>query len=152
MPYRVCKAIEIENGHMLSKHPDKCKYPHGHTRKVEFVLEADELDDNEMVCDFKIVKQVIDGYLQTYDHAMCVNTSDPMFDTLKEAYGERVIGFENLDPTTELIAKTVFDVFQAKLDEYRKQPNPCYPLQADIRIVKVRVWETTSSWAEYVAG
>ena len=22
---------------MLSKHPDKCRFPHGHTRKVEFV-------------------------------------------------------------------------------------------------------------------
>lgn len=149
MPYRVCKSIEIENGHMLSKHPDKCKFPHGHTRKVEFVLEADELDDNEMVCDFKVVKQVIDDYLQTYDHAMCVNTADPMFETLKSAYGERVIGFENLDPTTELIAKTIYDVFQAKLDQYRQLPDSRYPIQADLRIVKVRVWETSSSWAEY---
>ena len=57
MPYRICKTIDIENGHMLSKHPDKCQFPHGHTRKVEFVLEADELDRNDMVCDFKIVKE-----------------------------------------------------------------------------------------------
>ena len=42
MPYRICKTIDIENGHMLSKHPDKCQFPHGHTRKVEFVLEAFE--------------------------------------------------------------------------------------------------------------
>ena len=34
MPYRICKTIEIENGHMLSKHPDKCRFPHGHTRVV----------------------------------------------------------------------------------------------------------------------
>jgi 6-pyruvoyltetrahydropterin/6-carboxytetrahydropterin synthase len=151
MPYRVCKTIEIENGHMLSKHPDKCQFPHGHTRKVEFVLEADELDGNEMVCDFKIVKSVIDDYLQTFDHAMCVNTADPMFATLREAYGERVIGFENQDPTTELLAKTFYDAFLAKLDEYREKPNPRYPLRPDIRIVKVRVWETSSSWAEYFA-
>jgi 6-pyruvoyltetrahydropterin/6-carboxytetrahydropterin synthase len=44
MPYRICKSLEIENGHMLSKHPDKCRFPHGHSRKVEFVIEADELD------------------------------------------------------------------------------------------------------------
>ncbi|RFC52406.1 MAG: 6-pyruvoyl tetrahydropterin synthase [Verrucomicrobia bacterium] len=35
MPFRICKTIEIENGHMLSKHSDKCQFPHGHTRKVE---------------------------------------------------------------------------------------------------------------------
>ena len=23
MPYRICKSIEVENGHMLSRHPDK---------------------------------------------------------------------------------------------------------------------------------
>ena len=49
MPYRICKTIEIENGHMLSKHPDKCRFPHGHTRRVELVLEADDLDENGMV-------------------------------------------------------------------------------------------------------
>ena len=115
------------------------------------MLEADELDQNEMVCDFKIVKAVIDDYLQTYDHAMCINTDDPMYQTLKSAYGERVIGFESQDPTTELMAKTIFDVFEAKLAEYRETPNPRYPLQAGIRVIKVRVWETSSSWAEFQA-
>src|SRR5947209_8102903 len=36
MAFRICKTIEIENGHMLSKHPDKCRFPHGHSRRVEF--------------------------------------------------------------------------------------------------------------------
>ena len=105
MPYRICKTIEIENGHMLSKHPDKCRFPHGHTRKVEIVLEADELDANEMVCDFKVVRTVIEDYLETLDHALCVNTADPMYETLREAYGGRVIGFEEEDPTTEVLAR-----------------------------------------------
>jgi 6-pyruvoyl tetrahydropterin synthase len=46
MPYRVCKTIDIEIGYMLSKHPGKCKFPHGHTHKVEFVLECEHLDRN----------------------------------------------------------------------------------------------------------
>ena len=49
---------------MLSKHPDLCKFPHGHSRKVEFVLEADELDGNEMVCDFKSLKEAMSVFLQ----------------------------------------------------------------------------------------
>ena len=97
MPYKICKSIEVENGHMLSKHPDKCKYPHGHTRKVEFVLEADSLDQNEMVCDFKIIKTALGEWLDSYDHAMCINTQDPAYEQFKEMYGERVIGFENMD-------------------------------------------------------
>lgn len=152
MPYRICKTIDIENGHMLSKHPDKCQFPHGHTRKVEFVLEADSLDENEMVCDFKIVKQAVEAYLDTLDHAMCMNTDDPAYGEFKERYGERVIGFESQDPTTELMAKVIFDTFNQKLAEYAAKPEKLYPLRAQVKVIKVRVWETATAWAEYFNG
>ena len=151
MPYRICKTIEIESGHMLSKHPEKCRFPHGHTRTVEFVLESDTLDDREMICDFKVIKETMDSFLDQYDHAMCVNTDDPMFATFKAAFGDRVIAFEKIDPTTEVIAKTIFDHFQARLNECASDPTRLYPVQRNVRVVKVRVWETISSWAEYLA-
>ena len=66
---------------MLSKHPDKCQFPHGHTRKVEFVLESEDLDENEMVCDFKIIKEAVGEYIDTFDHA-------PIFEFLN---GENVL-------------------------------------------------------------
>lgn len=149
MPYRICKTIDIENGHMLSKHPDKCQFPHGHTRKVEFVLEADDLDENEMVCDFKIVKQAVEDYLDTLDHAMCMNTDDPAYAEFKERYGERVIGFESQDPTTEVMAKVIHDTFNQNLADYAARPDKRYPFRSKVRVIKVRVWETATSWAEY---
>ena len=109
MPYRICKTIEIENGHMLTHHPDKCRFPHGHSRKVEIIIEADKLDSHGMVCDFKVVKDAVGDYLETFDHSLCVNTQDPMFDTLKKTYGDRVIAFQDTEPTTEVLAKTFFD-------------------------------------------
>ena len=90
MPFRICKTIDIENGHMLSKHPDKCQFPHGHTRKVEFVLEANELDQNQMVCDFKIIKEAVGDFLDSFDHALCMNTDDPAYHDFKSRYGDRV--------------------------------------------------------------
>ena len=149
MPYRICKTFEIESGHMLSKHPDLCKFPHGHNRRVEFVLEADELDRNEMVCDFKSLKEAMCHFLKAWDHALCVNTKDPQHDMLKKAYGERVISFENLDPTTEVMARRVHDELKHNLVAYASNPSAKYPLRPSVRIVKVRVWETSSSWAEY---
>lgn len=149
MPYRICKSLEVENGHMLTKHPDKCRFPHGHTRKVEFVIEADELDDHQMVCDFKIVKDAIGDWLDTFDHALCMNTADPAYPEFKSRYGERVIGFENQDPTTELMARTIFDYTEAALIKYAAQPGKRYLLNPAVRLVRVRVWETSSSWAEY---
>lgn len=149
MPYRICKTIDIENGHMLSKHPDACRFPHGHTRTVEFVLEAEALDDREMVCDFKIVKDAMAGYLATLDHALCVNTDDPAFGELRARYGERIVPFERQDPTTEVLARRIFEVCQEKLTAYSGSPDSRYPLRPQVRLVKVRVWETASSWAEY---
>ena len=149
MPYRICKTFDIESGHMLSKHPDLCKFPHGHSRKVELVLEADGLEQNEMVCDFNALKDSMCDYLQTLDHAICVNTNDPQFKQLKQAYGDRVVAFEALDPTTEILAKTIHEVLKRNLSSYTSNPASKYPITTAIRIVKVRVWETTSSWAEY---
>jgi len=149
MPYRVCKAIEIENGHMLSKHPDKCKFPHGHTRKVEIVLEADTLDDHDMVCDFKAVKQIIGEYLDSFDHAMCLNTQDPAYAEFKQRYGDRVIGFDQEDPTTEVLARVFFHTFRDRLSAWKSRSDVPYPVRDQVRLASVRVWETTSSWAEY---
>ena len=148
MPYRICKTFEVENGHMLSKHPDKCRFPHGHTRKVELMLEADALDGNDMVCDFKAVKEAVGEFLEGFDHAMCMNVQDPMFLELKKQYGERIIGFEKIDPTTEVLAKVVFDHLQSRLEAGAGQ-SIRYPIAAGVRVAKVRVWETSSSWAEY---
>ena len=149
MPYRICKTLEVENAHMLSKHPDACKYPHGHSRRIEFVLEADALDKNDMVCDFKVIKAAVNDFVESFDHAMCVNTEDPNFETLNKIYDKHIIAFDRTDPTTEVMAREIFMTCKAFLEQYRKQQDARYPLTDTVRLVKVRVWETSSSWAEY---
>ena len=149
MPYRICKTFEIENGHMLSKHPDNCKFPHGHSRTVEFVLEASELDHNDMVCDFKVLKDAIKDFIMSFDHSMCMNTEDPKYSDFKETYGDRVIGFQGQDPTTEVMAKTIHDEVVKRLADYATSDDTRYPLFQAVRIIRVRLWETSSSWAEY---
>jgi 6-pyruvoyltetrahydropterin/6-carboxytetrahydropterin synthase len=78
-----------------------------------------------------------------------MNTADPAYGDFKARYGERVIGFENQDPTTELMARTIFDYTENALAEYAARTDTRYPLQLGVRLVRVRVWETSSSWAEY---
>ena len=149
MPYRICKSLVVENAHMLTKHPDQCKFPHGHSRKIEFVLESDNLDGNDMVCDFKIIKSALGEFVDRFDHAMCVNTDDKQFETLNEVYGDHIIPFDGADPTTESMARMIFNVCRAKLQEYADSNEGDYPLAPGVRLIKVRVWETASSWAEY---
>lgn len=107
MAYRICKSIELESGHLLSKHPGNCKFPHGHTRSVEMVFRADTLDANDMVVDFKAIKQMMGDFLQQFDHSLCVNTDDPNYAAFVAAYGERIIPFDREDPTSEVMARTI---------------------------------------------
>jgi 6-pyruvoyltetrahydropterin/6-carboxytetrahydropterin synthase len=116
---------------------------------VEFVIEAQELDHHEMVCDFKIIKAAVGEWLDQFDHALCMNTADPAYAIFKERYGERVIGFENQDPTTELMARTIFDHTEKALAAYALRSDTPYHLPPGVRLIRVRVWETSSSWAEY---
>jgi len=149
MPFRICKIFEIESGHMLSKHPGKCRFPHGHSRKVEVVLAADDLDANDMVCDFSTIKKALTTLLAAWDHALCINTEDPQFAFFRETYGDRVIPFEKADPTSEVMARAVFEELKRRLAEAALNPATRPVLSRAVRIERVRVTETSSSWAEY---
>lgn len=148
--FRICKTIEVESGHMLSKHPGNCRFPHGHTRAVELIFVAESLDDNDMVMDFKAVKAMMDDFLDRFDHALCVNTKDPMFETLRTQYGERIIPFEDADPTSEMMAWVIFEHARQAL-ELAKQGEGSWPVRQEVKLERVRVWETSSSWSEYQA-
>lgn len=149
MPFRICKIFEIESGHQLSKHPAKCRFPHGHSRRIEVVLAADTLDARDMVCDFKALKSALAAFLDAWDHALCLNTADPQFAYLLQTYGERIVPFANADPTTEVLARAVFHHAQAQLRRAAASADATYPIRHDVRLERVRVTETSSSWAEY---
>ncbi|MFZ5494200.1 MAG: 6-pyruvoyl trahydropterin synthase family protein [Verrucomicrobiota bacterium] len=151
MPYRIAKTLTIESGHLLSKHRGRCRFPHGHSRTIEVVLAADRLDANDMVCDFKAVKRALESFLDRWDHALCVNTTDPNFGSLKRTYGERVVEFTAADPTSEVMARTIFETLQRLLREQAGDTSAEFPIPSGVRLERVRVGETASSWAEYSA-
>ena len=146
--YRICKTIELESGHLLSKHPGNCQFPHGHTRSVELVFAADTLDETDMVMDFKAIKEMLGDFLERFDHALCMNTDDSHYTTFREVYGDRIIPFDHHDPTSEMMAATVFRYAKEALRQAAAGSIP-YPVRDCVRLERVRVWETSSSWAEY---
>ena len=104
---------------------------------------------NDMVCDFKVVKELLGAFLDAYDHALCMNTDDPQYAHFKGVYGDRVIGFAHRDPTTEVLAQVVFEHLSERLSAYVSTIQPGYPVRPEVCLERVRVWETSSSWAEY---
>ncbi|MEM0983896.1 MAG: 6-carboxytetrahydropterin synthase [Planctomycetota bacterium] len=152
MRYRVCKSFDIESGHMLSKHPGRCRYPHGHSRRVDVIVSAETLDDHDMVCDFKALKLTLADYLDRLDHALVVNKDDPSIVHLREGgIADRVIELDE-DPTTEVLARLIYERVERALsagETLRDAEGSTYQFPSGIRLERVRVTETPSSWAEY---
>ncbi len=147
MPFRIAKRFTIESGHLLTKHPGACRYPHGHSRTVEVIVTSDSLDAHDMVCDFKALKTAVHEIVDRYDHSFSLNTADPQFRELRAAYGDRVLAFANTDPTTEVLARELFQEIRAQMTAAASDAE--YPIPGDVRLERVRVTETSSSWAEY---
>jgi len=149
--YKVAKLIEIESAHRLTKHPGPCRFIHGHTRKVEVVLSAKTLDKNDMVCDFKAVKAVLKHVIDKYDHSIFLNSNDKKTIDGLQHLKERVLIINNSDPTSEVLAKLIFNeinVYIKKSMEIVSNGN-YYSLRDDMTLCRIRVWETSTSWVEY---
>lgn len=138
---------------MLSKHPGSCRIPHGHTRTIELVVSADELDANDMVVDFKVLSMIAADHINRYDHAMALNSNDPLKADIERVHPGGTIVFPDQDPTTEVLAKSIYDFIKEKLDqgfEGKCSKGNTYSVEPQrVNLDRVRVSETPSSWAEY---
>jgi 6-pyruvoyltetrahydropterin/6-carboxytetrahydropterin synthase len=134
---------------MLSKHPGRCKFPHGHSRTIEVVVTAPNLDANDMVCDFKALRLAIESYLDQFDHAMAINSSDKALTMFRER-GDRLVVVPNQDPTTEVLARLIYEEVASRVGrEFAAKDGVVYRLPAHLTIERVRVSETATTWAEY---
>ena len=150
--YRIAKTFEVEYGHRLHKHPEKCRFLHGHRLRIEVVVRGTRLDANDMVCDYKALKVLVTEVVGRLDHAMALNSQDPHLDAFR-AVGERLLLFEGQDPTTEVLARWIFDGVATRLasaDSVTSEGGVAYQVPRDLELERVLVWETRTSWAEYV--
>jgi len=148
--FRVSKQFEFPAAHVLSKHPGRCRFPHGHNYKVEVTLVAQSLDDHHMVCDFHALKAMLADYLDSLDHSIMLNSSDSV-NCKSQENNPRCVLFDNVDPTSEVLAQTIFRYLQTRLGErsVKTAHGIEYKINSVVRLEKVRVWESSSSWAEY---
>lgn len=152
--FRIAKVFEVEYGHRLSKHPERCRFPHGHRLRLEIVLRGERLDANDMVCDYKALKLLVLDLVERLDHALAINADDPKREALA-TMTERLVPFEGTDPTSEALARWLFDAIAARLAKGRRVVSPggtAYTIPEGVELERVRVWETATSWAEYVGG
>lgn len=151
MPYRIARSYTVESGHMLTKHPGRCRFPHGHSRTITLVLSSPDLDGNDMVCDFKALKLALAAACEKYDHSLSMNAADALAAHVGSVQS-RVVVFEGEDPTTEVLARRIYEDIAAMVRAgatFTARDGLSYSLPKALTLERVRVTETDSTWAEY---
>ena len=136
----ITKKIEIDMGHRVPGHENKCKNFHGHRWIFEVgvddqIITTPGAPDEGMVLDFgelkKIMMKEIDEHL---DHGFMMYDQDEYASDFKkyQSDGQKII-FVDFVPTSENISKYIFNILYHQLKTI------------DIRLHHVKIWETPNS-------
>lgn len=119
--YQVTIETHFSSAHRLRDYNGECERLHGHNWKVEISVSSETLNSLGMVIDFRDLKQKAKDLISRFDHQ----------------YLNEIPPFNELNPTTENMAKYLFD-------ELSKIINT-----ESVRVSKVTVWESPSCFARY---
>lgn len=133
----IMRKLEFDAGHRLIKHEGKCRHLHGHRYVAELYVQGD-LDEVGRVIDFSKIKEVVGGWIdERWDHGMILNSEDPIISYFRHYGGTRLYVMDR-NPTAENMADELFTIAKGLLSPY------------NLRVVKVRLWETPNCFAEVV--
>lgn len=121
MPYELKIETAFAAAHNLLNYCGECEKLHGHNWKVEIFIHGNKLDESGMLIDFKVLKEHTNNILDNLDHT----------------YLNKLPIFEGLSPSSELIAKYIFEELEKKLEQ---QP---------VTVHKIVAWESEKAAASY---
>ena len=128
----VTKILQFAAGHRLFKYDGNCNNIHGHNYTVEVTV-SDDVNDMGFVIDFKDLSQRLKIALSRYDHALLLHKDDPLVSILNIPGLSLKLHIMDGNPTAENIAKELYH---------------CLPQDCEINVVKVKLYETDTSFAE----
>ena len=119
--YEIRVISSFSAAHRLRDYQGNCANVHGHNWEVCAVLQSENLDEQGICVDFRDVKGSLKSISDEFDHTEINAHPD----------------FQKLNPTSENLAKYIFDRLQTELQS------------ADARVVRVEVAENANSRAAY---
>jgi 6-pyruvoyltetrahydropterin/6-carboxytetrahydropterin synthase len=119
--YRVTVLSHFSGAHRLRCLHGKCEELHGHNWKVEVSVVSNRLNKEGVVIDFSILKQKVEKVLKALDHT----------------YLNELRYFSRKEPSSENIAKYIFDRLKAELKD------------SHAVLKEVTAWESETSCATY---
>jgi len=123
----ITKHVEFEAAHYLPDYDGKCATMHGHSYKLDVTISCDSLikegPEKGMVIDFVDLKRMIQVITGSFDHRV-INDVAPY------------------RPTAENMTIDIYDRLNRMLDCQQDF------LMRDVKCSRVRLWETSTSFAE----
>lgn len=119
--YEVTIETHFSAAHRLRHYAGECERLHGHNWDVSISVAAEKLNELGMVMDFRDLKDGANQLMDKFDHR----------------YLNEIPPFTELNPTTENIAKYIFDELSENVN-------------TDLaKISKVTIWESPTCCASY---
>ncbi len=119
--YRLKVIGRFAAAHSLRNFKGRCEALHGHNWKVEVVVQGEKLDQADLLMDFGELKKLMNAALDRLDHHH-LNEVPP---------------FDQVNPSSELIAKHLFETIGQDLPEH-------------VSMHSVSAWESDDSRATYL--
>ena len=127
----VTKKFEFHAAHRLENHKGACFNLHGHTWYLDVTVSGFVNDYTGMITDFTVLKELV----------------KPTVDKLDHAYLNEAVSFE---PTVEnLIQHIAREISTAIVNFAKRVSEISYIAPKNLRLVRLRLHETPSSYAEW---
>jgi len=121
--FEICVRTDFAAAHRLNNYKGSCENLHGHNFVVEVCVLCNKLDKSYIAIDFKHLKSIVKSITGKLDHT----------------YLNEHEYFAETNPTSEMIARYIFEQLKNQL------PDHCKP-------GRVSVYETENSKATYFEG
>lgn len=119
--YELTVEVGFAAAHQLRGYKGNCENLHGHNWRVQITMTAERLNEIDIVMDFRDLKKVAQEVVAPLDHVLLND----------------VFPFTEKNPTSENIAKWIFDSLKKKI------------YNGTVRVAAVTVWESDSASASY---
>ena len=126
--YKLTTYTELELGHrLITSYAMKCQHLHGHRYEIEITVSADNLNEDNMIVDFKKLKEIVKEVLDDkWDHGFCLRKDDPMVEFIKNDIHTERLHIVDFNPTLEWMVKYWYEEEKSNYNFYTTSCDTCY--------------------------
>jgi 6-pyruvoyltetrahydropterin/6-carboxytetrahydropterin synthase len=139
------KLFKFENAHIVRDCTTRrcSENIHGHSYKIEVLLESNYLDDGQMVYDFGLTKRYIKELIDSFDHAITLwSKDDSEYIASMKKYSNRWIELP-VSPSAEQFSRVIYLMVERVL-ECTEMSNG----EREVKLHSIIVHETETGYAQ----